>query len=151
MSEASQDYSLSAKRLSQLRVVDAMPAQIRACVHEFGLPIVTVLTRHGVKDPRHIREIVKEIWSGARQDGQRGGVRNTLDVLLAQGPISSAALTRLFNESSLTIVSMEPTRAMLDASMAEVSGFNERMTKEEKHRRRLRAALRASMQRTDTQ
>jgi hypothetical protein len=41
----------------------------------------------------------------------------------------------------MVIVPIDPTRAMIDASLSEVSGFNVRVTKEEKHRRRLKAAL----------
>jgi hypothetical protein len=132
------------RRLNALDQVDKMPAGLRECVHEFGLPIVTVLTKFGIRDARHIREIVKEIWAGPRQDGQGNHVLNTIDVLLSRGPVSALALRRLLVENSHVIVTMEPTRAMLDASMAEVSGHNVVCTREEKHRRRLRAALRAA-------
>lgn len=132
------------RRLNSLASVDQMSPGQRACVHEFGLPIVNVLRKFGVSDPRHIREIVKEIWLGPRQEGQRGGVRTTLDVLLAKGPISYATLSRVLEDNNLAIVSTAPTRAMLNASMAEVSGGGQIMTKEEKHRRRLIAAIRAA-------
>jgi hypothetical protein len=124
-----------------------MPHQLRECVHEFGMPIITVLTKHGIDDPRHIREIVKEIWHGARQEGQRTGALNTLDVLLSRGPLSSKALMRLLADSSMTIVPMFPTRAMLDASMATVSNHDFRCTREEKHRLRLIAAIKAESER----
>lgn len=136
---------LSARRIDQLASVDRMSPGLRECVHEFGLPIVTAITKFGVHDPRHIREIVRECWLGPRQEGQRSDTRTTLDVLLARGAISSKSLFRLLRESNLALVTSEPTRRMLDASMAEVSGHNVRVTREEKHRRRLRAALRAGM------
>lgn len=137
---------LSAKRVSALETVDRMSPHLRECVHEFGLPIVSVLTKFGITDPRHIREIVREIWTGPRQTGQRACIMGALDFALARGPVSSLALKRILADSSLAIVSMEPTRVMLDASMAAVTGFNVRVTREEKHRRRLRAALRAAAQ-----
>lgn len=138
---------LSGRRRNNLDIVDAMPRGIRECVHEFGLPIVTVLTKFGILNPQHIREVVREIWNGARQEGQSSGAvaMNTLDVILARGPVSSAMLIRFLRDNNMALISTEPTRAMLDASLREVSGFSVRCTKEEKHRRRLRAAIRAGM------
>lgn len=140
--------SLSATAIRALNATDNLPISLRECVHEFGFPIVEVCMKHGVTDPRHIRELVKEIWAGARQGGQRTGVWDTLDWILAraEGPLSSKTLLRLLADNNLALVTAEPTRAMLEASMSEVSGFNVRCTREEKHRRRLRAALRAGME-----
>jgi len=119
-----------------------MSSGLRECVHEFGLPIVTACLQFGVRNPAHIRQLVREVWAGARQHGQRSGVVGTLDWLLIQAgvPISGAGLRRLIG-NSMVIVPIDPTRAMIDASLSEVSGFNVRVTKEEKHRRRLKAAL----------
>lgn len=138
-------YTLSNKRVEELNVVDMMPGDLRECVHEFGLPIVRTLMKFGIKDARHMREIVREIWLGARQDGQRADTLNTIDVLLSRGDVTLRGLIRFLAENNTALVQMEPTRVMLEASMAEVSGFNVRCTREEKHRRRLRAALRAGM------
>jgi hypothetical protein len=74
-------------------------------------------------------------------------VNGTLDVLLAQGPINAATLRRVLASHSMVIVPVCPTREMTDASMAEVSGYNVRCSKEEKHRRRLHAALSAMLPR----
>lgn len=138
-------YTLSARRLEDLDSVDRMSPGLRACVHEFGLPIVRIMTKFGIRDPRHIREIVRECWLGGRQAGQKSGAFNTLDVILARGPVSSMQLRRILEENNMAIVRAEPTRAMIEASMAEVSGHNVLCTREEKHRRRLRAAIRAEM------
>lgn len=138
------EIRIGERRLNALDSVDRMSPALRACVHEFGLPIVNACTKFGIRNPSHIRELVKEIWHGPRQDGQKAGVMNALDVILARGPISSNALRRILADGDQVIVSVEPTRAMLDASMAEVSGHNVQCTREEKHRRRLRAALRAA-------
>ena len=98
-------------------------------------------------DPRRIRQLVHVIWEGARQQGQRTTNLHTLDWLLIQAgaDVSAAALLRLLEAKSYALVPVSPTRAMLAASLAEVSGHNVRVTKEEKHRRRLRAALMAGM------
>lgn len=138
-------YQLSQKRIKQLDAIDMMPGDLRACVHEFGFPIVATLMKFGIKDTRHIREIVREIWLGPRQAGQRSDATRTVDVLLSRNVVSLKGLTRMLAENNMVIVKVEPTKKMIDASMAEVSDHNIRCTKEEKHRRRLRAALRAAI------
>ena len=140
-------HFLSAKRYAALEQMDRMPADLRECVHEFGYGIVQTLISNGVTKPSAIRQIVVAIWGGARQEGQRTGARNTIDWLLSQSGTGVSAKTfyRLLAQSSLAVVAAEPTRAMLNASLAEVSGHSIRCTKEEKHRRRLRAALRTAM------
>lgn len=140
-------HILSAKRLKTLERVDQMPPELRECVHEFGFGIVNLLVFNGVTNPKAIRMIVTAIWGGARDDNQKRDVRNTIDWLLSQSGtgVSSKTFYRLLAENNLAIVSAEPTRAMLDASLKAVSDHTVRCTKEEKHRRRLRAALRAAM------
>lgn len=140
--------TLSAKRINQVLAVDALSPELRQCVHEFGYPIVHACLNAGVSSPRAIRVLVSEIWSGARQQGQKSDARNTLDWLLLQAGacISSKTLNRVLNENNLAIVPCSPTRAMLDASMREVSGHSVRCTREEKHRRRLIAAIRATIE-----
>lgn len=143
-SELPKDWvTLGRRRLAALDIVDRMPGDLRECVHEFGLPIVAVLTKFGVKDPKAIREIVKEIWLGPRQGGQTGGALKTLDVILARGPISFKALSRMMADCSYVIAPLTPTKAVIDASLAEVSGHNVVCSKQEKHRLRLMAALKA--------
>lgn len=147
--------TISRDRLRHLDAVDMMPGPLRECVHEFGYPIVKCCLQHGVNDPRHIRELVSQIWHGARQSSQRQprgemndghGVMRHLDWLLIQhgSPIGAATLVRVLWQSGLLIVPREPTGVMLDASMDTVSGHNEPMSKREKHRRRLRAAMDAA-------
>lgn len=138
-------FQMAQKQHRALETVDNMPGDLRRCVHEFGFPIVQAMLCAGVKNPAQIRNLVREVWCGARQYGQGNDVRNSVDVLLAQGILSTASLAAFLAANNLAIVTVEPTRAMLAASMAEVSNFDTRVTKEEKHRRRLRAALRVAM------
>ena len=130
-------------------LVDRMTPELRECVHEFGLAIVTACMCQGIKSPRSIRHLVKEIWAGARQPQQRSGAYQTLDWILIQAgaQISAAKLRRVLAEYSLVIVPTSPTKAMISASMAEVSDFTQRVTKQEKHVRRLRAALKSAVPR----
>lgn len=127
--------------------VDAMPRELRECVHEFGMPIVNTCVRYGVKSPVAIRTMVKEIWAGARQLGQGGTAYDTLEWVLQQAGahVSSKTIHRLLAENNLCVVGISPSRAMLNASMNEVSNGSIRCTKEEKHRRRLSAAIKAAM------
>jgi hypothetical protein len=147
------DNQISDRRFKSLDRMDAMPAELRDCVHEFGLVIVEVLVKHGVRSPKAIREIVKEIWLGPRQEGQKNDAATAIDWLLCQSGnmISAKTFYRMLAENNMTIVKVEPTRAMIEASLAEVSGHNIRCTKQEKHTRRLRAALRAAMQQGEFQ
>jgi hypothetical protein len=128
--------------------VDTMPGELRACVHEFGYAIVKKMRDHGVSKPAAIREIVRECWSGPRAPMQASRVPRGLEKLdwfLSQRglDISAKTLWRMLADEMLFIVPMGPSRAMLEASMNEVVPSGPRMTKEEKHRRRYMAAIRA--------
>jgi len=136
--------ALSKSRLDALDRTDHLPSGLRQCVHEFGMPIVSVLMKHGVKNPAHVREIVRECWWGAREGGQTSGYMSALDFLLARGPVNSKTLMRILNDSGMVIVPTTPTRAMINASVAEVSNHDLICTKEEKHRLRLMAAIKAA-------
>lgn len=138
--------SLSVKRQFALDRMDSMDSCHRELVHEFGLPIVDAFLKHGLTNPAAIREIMREVWGGARQQGQRVRTLGALDSLLINSgsSITARGLRRFLADNHHMIVSSEPTRAMIEASMSEVSDFSVRCTKEEKHRRRLRAAIRAS-------
>ena len=139
--------TLSAKRMNALDVVDRMSPGMRQCVHEFGLPIVEVCRKFGISNPAHIREIVREIWLGSRNGDQQRGAIDALDGLLIQSGSSLTAdgLRRFLAMSNLAIVQVSPTKAMVEASMAEVSGFNVRCSRYEKHHRRLQAAIRVCL------
>lgn len=141
------DYSpVSQKSFRDLAETDGMPAELRACVHDYGSAIVRALLRHGVTKPAHIREVVREIWDGARQPSQRLGhgsrTINMLDwILMQQGrDLSARTLLRVLYDHSFIVLPLEPTPQMIEASVATIRNFDQRVTKTEKHRRRLRAA-----------
>lgn len=134
--------------------LEQLSPQLRQCVHEYGLPIVEACLQAGVKDPRRIHNLVKEIWNGARQKGQRNtnrhkrcAVQDTLDWALIQSgsEMSAETFVRILWEHSLVIVPREPTLAMIEASKATVSNYDLKITKSDKHRLRLRAALDAAV------
>lgn len=139
---------LSQTRMRALVTTDAMSPELRECVHEFGMPIVKACLEAGVSSPSRVRQLVKEIWHGAREVDQTGGALNALDWLFIQnqGSLSVKTLLRTLYDAGYAIVPMDATRAMIDASMAEVSGFNVRCTRPEKHKRRFRVAARTGME-----
>jgi hypothetical protein len=152
----SPEMQLTDSALLSLAKTDAMPAELRACVHEFGAQIVNTLMQHGITKAASIRDIVHSCWMGAREPHQRHGLRvrrspvaDQLDWLLEQkgAQITSATLLRLLKSHSLVIVPLHPSTTMVEASMATVSTHNRAVTKEQKHRFRLQSAIRASAQR----
>jgi len=148
-------HMLSGRRMRSLEETDGMPADLRACVHEYGYAIVHACVEAKVTDPRRIRQLVREIWSGARQPAQRIGTgtphRNALEyldwVLIQAGAeISAATLIRVLRDNHLVVVPDEPTFQMIEASKATVSNHNMKVTKSDKHRLRLKAAIKAAIQ-----
>ena len=125
---------------------DRMPRGLRECVHEFGLPIVRACLQMKISEPRHIRQLVHDIWEGARQTTQRkeSVARGSLDWLLIQAGagLSAATLLEFLARHNLAIVSTEPTAAMVYASMDAVNHMGV-VSKSAKHRNRLRAAIKA--------
>jgi hypothetical protein len=49
------------KRAARMRRVDAMPAELRELVHEYGLPVVRACLDLGVRKPNQIRHLVETI------------------------------------------------------------------------------------------
>lgn len=137
--------SATAKLEKSFDHTDAMSPAMRQCVHEYGYAVVNACLVAGIRTHGQIHQLVREVWEGARQPRQRRPRGGTLDWLLLQAgaQISAAELSRVLKNNNLAIVPLEPTRQMLAASIAEVSGFNVQCTKTEKHRRRLTAALKA--------
>lgn len=139
--------AVSQRTLNSFERVDRLNPAMRACVHEFGEPIVTACVLAGVKDPRRIRQLVREIWDGARQPMQTRPRLGSLDWVLQQAgaQISAKTLIRILRDNSHYLVPLDPSKEMIDASMNTVSGFNMRITKREKHQLRLRAAIEAGV------
>ena len=64
MSEAAEGQSRRARRMDR---IDNMPADLRACVHEYGLTIVDACLDSGVRRARAIHHLVRVIRSGSAQ------------------------------------------------------------------------------------
>lgn len=149
-----EENRLPARVLRALDRTDNMAPEIRACVHEYGYAIVNALLNAGVTQPAQMRNLVREIWEGARQPHQASAERKNrpsfldkLDWILiqAESKISAVTLVRVLRDNAMVIVALEPSPAMIAASMSTVADHNLRITKTEKHRRRIRAAIEASV------
>lgn len=55
----SEEYLVRARK--RMARIDAMSAQMRELVHEYGLTIVDAFVQCGVKNPRHIRHLIQTV------------------------------------------------------------------------------------------
>jgi hypothetical protein len=110
--------------------IDAMPADIRALIHEYGLTVVQAFVDQGVTKATGIRHLIQQVARGSVEPGTSAG---------SKGWVQS--------NRNMVVVPLEPTPAMIEASMATVSGHDVVVDKYEKHRLRLRAAIKAGMSR----
>lgn len=138
------------KRAAHMEGVDRMSAELRQCVHEYGTGIVNALVNNGIRTPAKIHYVVREIWDGPRGWTGHGGagnknvgIRSTIDWLLQESGSSMSAdtLGRSLWERGYAIVPLEPTTGMIEASASTVSNFHTVVTKSQKHRLRLIAAI----------
>lgn len=142
--------TLPQRTLRALETVDDMPPELRACVHEFGYAIVNACLQAGVTKPAQIRQLVYNIWQGARQPHQRTGERGTsimeyLDWVLIQAgaQITAQRLVRVLHDKGMVVVPHEPTEQMIVTSMMAIEKMG-LLTKRQKHTIRLRAAIRGA-------
>ncbi len=139
-----------------LAEVDALPVAHKMIVHEYGFAIYKALIRAGLRNPAAMRQLVHEVWSGARGSRRAGkprgfaGERNVaqLDWLLIESgaAISAMTLISVLRQSGLIIVPMHPSQPMVDASMRTVAEHDMMVTKSKKHALRLRAAMHAAVE-----
>ena len=132
--------------------VDRLPANVRELVHDYGFNVVTQFLNAGIKSPATIRLLIRTVHAGAREPGNQrpvGGRRNGKSVLahidtwLVQkgATFTAQMLVRLIRDGGFTVLPCSPSKDMIEASMETVSGYDIRCTRQEKHQRRLCAAL----------
>lgn len=139
--------SISDKSVRDFHRLDDMPSGLRQCVYEFGFEIVNACMQAGVTSPPRIRQLVFEIWQGARQptqrrqDGPATRVGGKLDWVLIQAgaEICSDRLVRVLFQNGFIVVPRDPSPNMVSASMDAVNHMGV-VSKATKHRNRLRAA-----------
>lgn len=81
LTDAERDARAAENRRSRMERIDAMPLELRALVHDYGLPIVETCTALGVTKARHIRHIVETVldnFSPTRGCFSQQGVRTPI-------------------------------------------------------------------------
>lgn len=132
--------------------VDNLPPAFRALVHEFGWSIVRAFMDCGMTQPHRIRHLIHTVWQGNKEPankrksaGPGSRALSSLDDLLIQSGSSVNAQTviGLLRSADLAAVIRDPTPNMIAASSNALDEANTgRVTHEQKHQLRLRAAIR---------
>lgn len=73
---------IDVRRQARMARIDAMPSDVRECVHLYGLCVVDTLRDMGITKARHIKHIVETIlneFSPTRGSGSAQGTRSWRD------------------------------------------------------------------------
>lgn len=134
-----------------METIDRLPLGLRSCVHDFGFSVVHQFVMQGITSPKTIRHLILTVWGGAREVGNcrqpdryagQGIVAQIDDTLSVHGaPLLGRQVMALLRQKGNTLLSTEPTDEMVIASCSALSDRGT-VTYEQKHRLRLRAALR---------
>jgi hypothetical protein len=117
------------KIVARMSYIDGLPKDVRELVHEYGFTVVKAFLDQKITKASAIRHLIDTVRTGSIDPGTgAGGV----------GMVGGRAMCA---------VPIEPTPAMIAASMATVANHDMLVSKEEKHRLRLRAAIKAGMSR----
>jgi len=127
------DAVLKNRIVARMSEIDALPAEMRQLVHDFGWTVVKAFRDAGVTKAKTIVHLIRCVNEGSVEGKSRPMI------FLDEAPKALAG-------NGLAVVPIEPTQEMIDASLAQVTGFNVIVSKPEKHRRRLRAAIEAGRQ-----
>lgn len=112
-----------ARSIARMERVDGMDPEMKMLVHEYGLTVIQSFLDLKVTKARQIEHLIKVVLRGSTEIGDR---------------TNSPKLSTM-----KVYIPVEPTERMVLASMAEVSNFDMKVTKYEKHRIRLKAAIQA--------
>lgn len=131
-------------------LMDRMPADVRRCVHDFGMAPVQALWLLGIRDARHIRHAINSVRLGAREPANRphrvnGHNEALIDDFLIQrcGQAFARELVAFLRANSQTVIPIEPTVDGIFASMHAVGAISGGVERS-RHTRMLRDAIRAT-------
>jgi len=130
------------KRRKRMDEIDQLPRELRELVHEFNWSIVKAFLDSGVRDARKIRHLIRTVANGAAGYGSGRQLSSG-----ASMKISTHASMELSLRDDLVLSWLAPTEDMVRASMAAVLPYvpgTPLLSKVDKHRIRLSAALRAA-------
>jgi hypothetical protein len=143
----------------RMATIDAMPKELRALVHEHGLTVIQAFVDGGLTKPKSINHIIDTIRRGSGEIGPRESniihrknsfAESTIDEILNAlhaPPIAVQIINYLLRRGKV-ITPTEPTEKMIQASMDAVNPVSEGgelLNKRDKHKRRLRAALKIAV------
>lgn len=118
------------KIVARMDRIDAMPKEIRELIHEYGLTMVQAFIDQKITKPNVIRHLIQQVQRGSLDVGSGDG---------GQGWVQQGR--------AMVVVPAEPTPAMIHASMATVANHDMDVDKFEKHKLRLKAAIKAGIAR----
>lgn len=132
--------------------VDSLPPDIRAVVHDYGQTRVRFCLQAGITDGKTIRNLLASLLLGSPDGTNRthkigaNRIETAIDsILLGLGApaVARELVTTLRRNGGLTIIPLEPTPIGIDASLGALDRIGY-VTREQKHKIRLRAAVRAT-------
>lgn len=125
------------KRVNRMNEIDNLPADIRELVHDFNWTMIKAFLDCGVRDARKIRHLIARVIEGAAS--YDGGNANPLGLRLSTNTTLELAL-----RPDVVACSINPDDRVVQASINAVLPYvpgTPLLTKREKHRIRLKAAL----------
>jgi hypothetical protein len=128
------------KRINRMNEIDRLPPDIRALVHEFNWTMIKSFLDAGVRDARRIRHLIRNVMDGSAAYG--GG--NMPDQGVPKLKLSTQTTMELALRDDLAVCHIDPLDQVVQASMDAVLPYvpgTPLLTKREKHRIRLKAAL----------
>jgi hypothetical protein len=134
--EAARDFMAHQRAIKRMEVVDQMPADLRACVHEFGLTIVLQMLNAGVTKARVIRHLITTVRAGSVEIGNR-------NLSLEQKQEMDRRSAGRLRNAGLLVVPEIPTDAMVQASidaLCDAGLADSQVDRRRKHTVRLLAA-----------
>lgn len=131
------------KRVNRMNEIDRLPPAIRELIHEFNWKMINSFLQAGVTDARKIRHLIRCVMEGAATYG--GGHLQAKDPSQPPGlKLSNEATMELALRHDIVVCHINPLDQVVQASMDAVLPYvpgTPLLTKREKHRIRLKAAL----------
>lgn len=115
------------KIVSRMQTIDALPKEVRELIHEYGYTMVRAFLDQKITKANIIWHLIQQV--------QRGSLDTGNGTASFQGG------------RAMVVIPAEPTPEMIHASMATVSNHDMVVDKFEKHKLRLRAAIKAGIAR----
>lgn len=125
------------KRVNRMNEIDNLSPDIRALVHEFNWTMIHAFLQAGIRDARKIRHLISRVIEGAAS--YDGGNMDKVGLKLSTNTTLELAL-----RPDVVACYIDPDERVVQASMDAVLPYvpgTPVLTKRQKHRIRLRAAL----------